>query len=138
MIRMAINDDSEAVYRLIRQLSDHEFTKEQFEACYRHNLKGNYIMVYEEDGGVYGCGVLSIQYPLHFSDKKAEIVNLIVAANVRNRGIGKMILDELERIAADNGCVRIEVASNRRRTDAHRFYIREGFADTHIKLTKEI
>ena len=138
MIRVANKDDLEAVYRLMRQLSDHDFTREQFAACYRHNLKGNCIVVYEEDGDVYGCGVLSIHYPMHFSRKNAEIVNLIVEANVRNRGIGKMILNELERIATENECARIEVASNKRRTDAHRFYIREGFADTHIKMTKEI
>ena len=136
MIRAASKNDLDAVYGLILQLSDHDFTKVQFESCYHHNLDGNHILVYEENGCVYGCGVLSIQYPLHFSRKKAEIINLIVDANARSRGIGKKILHELVRIAAQNDCVRIEVASNSRRTDAHRFYIREGFDDTHLKLTK--
>ena len=136
MIRAAAKNDLDAVYRLMRQLSNHDFTKEQFEACYHHNLDSSYIVVYEENGCVYGCGVLSIHYPLHFSQKKAEIVNLIVDANARSQGVGKKILHELEKIAATNDCVRIEVASNNRRTDAHRFYIREGFENTHHKFTK--
>ena len=136
MIRAAAKNDLDAVYCLMQQLSSHDFTKEQFESCFQQNLDSSYIMVYEEDGCVNGCGVLNIQYPLHFSQKKAEVVNLIVDANARGKGIGKKILHELVRIAALNDCVRIEVASNRRRTDAHRFYIREGFDDTHLKLTK--
>jgi len=138
MIRAAIKDDLDAVYGLMRQLSRHEFTKEQFESCYLHSLESNdtYILVNEENTCICGCGVLSIHYPLHFSRKAAEIVNLIVDENARGRGIGKDLLAELEKVAHDNGCICIEVASSKQRIDAHRFYVREGFINDHYKLTK--
>ena len=34
--------------------------------------------------------------------------------------------------AEEAGCYRIQLTSNRQRTDAHRFYEREGFAATHV------
>ncbi|MCL1829479.1 MAG: GNAT family N-acetyltransferase [Oscillospiraceae bacterium] len=136
MIRPAVKSDVDAVYRLMRQLSRHDFTKEQFEDCYLYNLEKGRVLVYEEGNIVCGCAVFAIHYHLHFSCKTAEIINLIVDEHARNRGIGKELLTALEQIAKDNGCVRVEVDSGKHREAAHRFYEREGFASTHYKLTK--
>ncbi len=138
MIRLANVKDIDAAYRLMRQLSSHSFTKKQFEDCYLSNINYQIILVWEEEGMVCGLGVLTINYPLHFSDKSAEIVNLIVDAKIRGRGIGKELLAAMEQIAKQNGCVKLEVASGKPREDAHRFYEREGFDNTHYKLTKPL
>ena len=137
MIRNAVKADLDDVYRLMKQLSRHDFTKKQFEDCYLFNLEKGRVLVYERDNNtVCGCIGFAIHYPLHFSCKTMEIVNLIVDENCRNLGIGKELLTALEQVAIVNGCVRIEVASNRQREDAHRFYEREGFVCNHYKLTK--
>ena len=138
MIRVADRGDVEAVYRLIRQLSHHDFTKEQFENCFFDTIEEGRVLVYETENLVCGCLVFAIHYPLQFSRKTAEIVNLIVDENSRNCGIGKRLIDSFERIAIENDCVRIDVASANRRKDAHRFYEREGFLFTHHKFTKEL
>jgi len=138
VIRTATKGDLDAVYGLIRQLSRHHFTKEQFESCYLYNLENNRILVCEENKSIRGCGVLSIHYPLHFSRKSAEVVSLIVDANSRNRGIGKKLLVSLEQIAASHGCACIKLDSGKQREDAHRFYCREGFVNDHYKFTKEL
>ena len=138
MIRTATKGDLEAVYGLMRQLSRHCFTKKQFEACYFYNLENNRVLVCEENKNICGCAVLNIHYSLHFSRKTAEIVNLIVDESARSRGIGKELLASLEQIAADNDCVCIELGSGKQRSDAHRFYAREGFACNHYKFTKEL
>ena len=138
MIRVAIKDDLDTVYGLIRQLSHHEFTKKQFHDCYLYNIAKGRVLVYENENIICGCIVFNILYSLHFSRKTAEIVNLIVDENARNQGIGKKLLTAFEKIAGDNGCVRIEVGSDKHREDAHRFYEREGYASTHYKLTKEL
>ena len=139
MTRAASKDDLDAVYGLMKQLSRHEFTKEQFIDCYLYNLERGRVLVYEKDGGIVcGCIVFNIHYPLHFSRKTAEIVCLIVDKSVRSSGIGKELLVSFEQIAIDNGCVCIELGSGKHREDAHRFYEREGYASTHYKLTKEL
>jgi len=138
VIRTATKDDSESLYGLMRQLSRYEFTREQFESCYRYNLENYHVLVFEQNNHVCGCGILSIHYLLHFSCKTAEIVEIIVDENARNRGIGRELLAALEQIAVGNGCVRIELDSGKHRMDAHRFYEREGFESTHFKFTKEL
>jgi len=136
MIRTAMKNDLEGVYALMRQLSRHDFTNEQFEDCYLYNLENNHILVYEQDKKIYGCGILSIYYPLDYSRKVAEIVELIVDEDVRSRGIGKKLLKFLEQIAINNECVCLSLDSGKPRADAHRFYKREGFINTHYKFTK--
>ncbi|MCL1886139.1 MAG: GNAT family N-acetyltransferase [Dehalococcoidia bacterium] len=138
MIRTATKNDIDAVYGLIKQLSNHGFTKEQFERCYEHNLKSEYVLVCEQDSKILGCGVLRINYPLPLSQKVAEIVNLVVDESFRNRGIGKELLEVFEKIAADHRCICITVISGKQREAAHRFYTREGFELNHYKFTKEI
>jgi PhnO protein len=138
MIRFATRADLDAIYVLIKQLSRHDFTKEQFESCFQYNLNNSHILVCEHNNRIRGCGVLCVHYSLHFSRKSAEIVELIVDENFRSNGMGKELMAALEQIAVDSGCVSIEVDSGKRRENAHRFYEREGFVSTHCKLTKEL
>ena len=138
MIRIATNDDLDAVYGLIKQLSSHEFTKEQFNDCYLYNTQKGQVLVYEKDHVIRGCITYNIHYYLHFSRKSAEIVNLVVDESVRGNGIGKKLLASFAQIAADLGCVCLEVDSGKHREAAHRFYMREGFAFNHYKFTKEL
>jgi len=138
MIRKAIKSDLDAVYRLMRQLSNRDFTRKQFDDCYIYHLESGRILVYEKDYSIIGCLTFDIHYPLHFSRKTAEIVNIVVDENVRSGGIGRDLLAEFEKIALDYGCVCIEVDSGKHREAAHRFYEREGFVCNHYKLRKEL
>ena len=54
--------------------------------------------------------------------------DLVTDEQARSRGYGKGLIDWLKREARDGGCVAVELISNVRRKDAHRFYFREGFA----------
>jgi PhnO protein len=128
----------DAALVLMRELSSHSFIEEQFEDCFLYNLNQQTVLVYEQSGTVCGLCVLAIHYPLHFSGKCAEIVNLVVDEAVRGHGIGKELLAAMEQVAIENGCVRLEVDSGRWREGAHRFYEREGFQNTHCKLTKPL
>ena len=96
MIRQAVKNDVGAVYRLIRQLSNRDFTKEQFDDCYLYNIEKGCVLVYEKDNIICGCLAFNIHYPLHFSRKTAEIVNFVVDENIRNCGIGKDLLTAFE------------------------------------------
>ena len=60
--------------------------------------------------------------------------------NPENRKIGveKKLIDELKRVAKQNGIAQLEVTSNKKRTKTHRFYQREEFINTHEKFTFEL
>ena len=135
-IRYAAAGDVKTAFELIKLLGSDEFSFEEFEVCFEYNLRENFVLLYE-DSEVLGLGVLTVIYPLHHSKKIAEILELVTAENARGKGVGKKLFDAMTELAWQNKCGGIEVASNKIREDAHRFYLREGFNDTHCKLTKK-
>lgn len=138
MIRYATLEDAEAVFQLVQILGSDSFSYEEFLSAYHHNLKTAHCLVAITAHTVVGLGVLLITFQLHHGKRMAEITELVVDSEHRSSGIGKALVDEMTRIATENHCGGIEVASNRKRLAAHRFYEREGFTNTHCKLTKKL
>lgn len=60
-------------------------------------------------------------------DTEAEILGLVVAADARGSGIGRMLLERAVAWAVEHGCASVRVRSRVERERAHRFYEREGF-----------
>jgi len=81
---------------------------------------------------------------LHFIPQLAlpgdfcRISYFCVDSAVRGKGTGKALEEHAVRIATQRGCDRIEVHSNSRRTDAHRFYFRQGYTESPKYLCKSI
>jgi GNAT superfamily N-acetyltransferase len=49
----------------------------------------------------------------------------------RARGIGAVLLAAAVERARAAGCFRVQLTSNKARVDAHRFYLRHGFEESH-------
>ncbi len=62
------------------------------------------------------------------SGKYCEIGGLVVAESARGNGIGCRMVAYAEQWAAEKGVKKVLVRSNSKRTDAHRFYLRENYA----------
>ena len=60
----------------------------------------------------------------------ARISYLCVDKETQSRGLGKMLEREGCRLAAERGCDRIELHCHARRTDAHGFYVRQGYTES--------
>jgi GNAT superfamily N-acetyltransferase len=58
--------------------------------------------------------------------RRVWVEDLAVHPDHRSRGIGKQLLDEARRWARSRGASHLELDSADARTDAHRFYEREG------------
>ena len=61
------------------------------------------------------------------SDPFAEIGGLVISSEHRNKGIGKMLVNAAEKWTRERGLSKIRVRSRLERTDAHRFYERDGY-----------
>ena len=61
-----------------------------------------------------------------------EIEAVHVAADQRSKGIGTHMMAVALDEARQAGCSRVQLTSDRQRTDAHRFYERLGFAKSHL------
>lgn len=72
-----------------------------------------------------------IQYLSHRGSKRAMIENVRVSEKYRCQGIGTELMYYAIDIAKKQGCAVIQLMSDKKRTDAHRFYKRLGFNDTH-------
>ncbi len=57
----------------------------------------------------------------------AKIEHMVVAEHLRDRGIGRQIMEYAIDRARDAGCYKIELTSDSRRPEAHRFYSSLGF-----------
>lgn len=138
--RKANEEDCRAVYRLICELEGRQLPFDRFSSIYqKQQASGQHVcLVCEWDDKVVGVLNLRIEEQLHHSGKVAEVMELAVDSACRSRGIGKELLEMACRTAKKLGCVQIEAASSQSRTDAHRFYLREGMVPSHLKLSKTL
>ena len=91
------------------------------------------VLVAEVDGRVVGmCQLFWFRHIQERAGLSAEIESMHVDESMRGRGIGTVLLDAAVARAAQLGCYRVQLTSNRSRVDAHRFYERNGFEPSHI------
>jgi GNAT superfamily N-acetyltransferase len=65
------------------------------------------------------------------------IGGLVVAEGMRRQGIGRKLCLRAEEWGWENGAERMRVTSRSTRTDAHRFYVRDGYEVVKTSLVFE-
>lgn len=90
------------------------------------------LAVAEIDGAPAGC--LQIGFIPGLSRKGAwrgQIEGVRVAAPWRGRGVGAAMIRWAVEQCRARGCATVQLTTDKRRTDAHRFYARLGFVASH-------
>jgi GNAT superfamily N-acetyltransferase len=91
-------------------------------------MPGHELLVAEEEGIVVGSMVLLIVPNLsHGALPWAMVENLVVDPAHRRRGIGRALMDYARDRAREAGCYKMQLLSNTKRKEAHRFYKKLGF-----------
>lgn len=136
LLRKSTPADEAAIYRLICGLENKELPQAAFSAIYQSQAGSPqyYHLVCEQDGAVGGVLTLRFEGQLHHAGRIAEVLEFAVDAAWRSRGIGRAMFARACALARENGCAQLELATNRLRTDAHRFYRREGMQNSHYKF----
>ncbi len=84
------------------------------------------------DDRVVGTFQLTVQRHLTYRGGRVAVVESVeVASDVRRRGVGEAMMRFAIEEARGRGCHRLQLTSNKRRKDAHRFYERLGFVASH-------
>ena len=93
----------------------------------------NQEMIVVEEGGVpVGCFQLSYPPGLMRRGMWRGMIEVVhVAASHRNRGIGAEMMRWAIDRCRERRCGMVQLTSNKKRTDAHRFYERLGFLRSH-------
>jgi ribosomal protein S18 acetylase RimI-like enzyme len=90
------------------------------------------LLVAEADGHI--AGMLQITFIPGLSRRgawRAQIEAVRVDNQLRSRGIGGWLIGRAVEIARERGCRLVQLTSDKRRTEAHRFYAGLGFEATH-------
>ena len=137
MLRKATAQDCGSVYDLICALEETRLPFDRFSSIFRRQAADPryYCLVCEQGGRVIGVLNLRFEEQLHHARLIGEIMEFFIDAGHRDRGIGREMLDRACQIARDFGCAQLEVACNQLRTQAHRFYLREGLKSFHFKFS---
>lgn len=99
--------------------------------------EGSYLLVADLGGQIVGMlQLITFRHFQHRGGRCAEVESMHVAEDRRSTGVGGQLLDYAVSRAKDLGCYRIQLTSNNRREDAHRFYQQQGFVATHQGFKK--
>ncbi|GAB3806260.1 aminoalkylphosphonate N-acetyltransferase [Spirosoma humi] len=139
-IRPATEQDALIIYNFVCLLEDSVLDVNAFKAVYQRNLRNPdvYYLVAEQTGSVLGFVSCHVQHLLHHTGKVGEIQELFVEPAVRSQGIGHQLVAALNTLAQQENFINLEVTTNQKRLDTIRFYERELFIRTHVKLVKPL
>lgn len=138
-IRKAGPDDLDEVYRMICALSNETFDRQTFSRVFAHNLSNPdcfYYLATTEDRAI-GFISLHIEQLLHHNGEVGEIQEFYIDPDYRGKGIGKLLMHEVNLQATTQGLKSLEVTSNKRRTENVAVYERLGFTLSHNKFTRQ-
>ena len=137
-VRPAEPADGAALAKLIGQLGYEVKEAQAVERLATMQAEDRLVLVTERDGEVIGCLSTSLMRVLHRPAPVGRISMMVVDEALRGRGIGAALVRAAEEALAERGCRLVEVTSNLRRAEAHRFYERLGYARTSVRLVKEL
>ncbi len=97
------------------------------------------LVVADDDGAAVGTLQLSFLPGLSRGGAlRAQVEGVRVAASVRGRGLGEAMLRWCADEARRRGAVLVQLTTDSRRPDAHRFYERLGFVASHVGMKLEL
>jgi GNAT superfamily N-acetyltransferase len=138
-IRNATLDDHAAINDLLNQLgypgSDPFLLQKMIRIA---NDPAAALLVYESEDRILAFMAINFITQLALEGDFARISYLAVDQTARNTGIGKEMIAYGEQLARNRKCDRIEVHCHQRRTDAIRFYDRQGYTDSPKYMVKSL
>lgn len=143
MIRPATLADTDAIWRLVCALEETELDRDAFAAVFaQQQASGRHVTLVWTQGApnapAQALMNMRIEPQLHHIANVAEIQELVVDARLRGKGVGQQLFAAARDAARRANCVRLELVTNQRRRDAHRFYEREGMRQTHFGYTLDL
>lgn len=139
-VRQATEADLPRVVELLSQLGPDNPDREGLSTplSYRYHMvfrqtvgAGQRLFVVEDGGRIAGTlGLVIVPNLSHRGTPYAIIENVVVDEKSRSRGLGETLIRAAIAEAKAAGCYKVSLTSNKRRTEAHRFYERLGFKRT--------
>ncbi len=139
-VREAVAEDVDAIHSLAVELAatvgDSPPRLEEVRARLVELLEEQRARVLvAEDERVVGVASLWLKPDLAHGDTVIEVPTLVVAEGSRREGVGKLLMEEVQRLGAENGADLIELVATTQNVAAREFYRTLGFVETdHVTL----
>lgn len=141
-VREATPEDARALHALAQELADALGDRRPRHGAVQARLlelleepRARVLVAEVEGGGVVGAASLWIKPDLAHGDKVVEVPMLVVSGEARRRGVGKLLVQEIQGIVAAENAVLIELIATRNNATARAFYRALGFVETeHVAL----
>jgi GNAT superfamily N-acetyltransferase len=142
VFRRATADDLPHIVNLLgddslggaREILADSVSREYVQAFEAVSQDGNQLLAAAEDEGRV-VGTLQLSFIPGLSRGGAwrgQIEAVRVASDRRSEGIGEAFLKWAIATCRERGCKLVQLTTDKRRLDAHRFYDRLGFVDSHV------
>lgn len=140
-IRLAEEMDIGHILQLFAEddvIANREKLSEPLSDCYVNGFKriasdpNNELVVVEMDHKIIGTlQITYIPYLLYQGSIRSLIEAVFISSEYRGQGIGTQMMQWAIERTKKRGCKIVQLTSNKKRKQAHRFYKRLGFKATH-------
>ena len=139
-VRQATPDDLDAIVMLLGELHDPSRASANAEAWKAMLAQtGRTILLAERDGDPVGTADLWIAPTLLNGAAPRAFVNYVaVSSSARRSGVGRELMEDAHRRAADAGCGDVVLISGDHRPEAHRFYDALGYERCAVGFRKRL
>ena len=137
-IREANTSDASALLQLLNQLEHPLSEAAVHNKIIQYKVPFYHLLVVEIEQQVVGFAALHGYDVFYDVGLIGRITAFCIDKEFRSQGIGQKLLQSAESFFIDQGCIRIEVSSNERRTGAHSFYLQNGFIINSKRFIKQL
>jgi GNAT superfamily N-acetyltransferase len=134
----ATNLHAEAITQLLNQMGYPDTVEAVAPRIEENQRPGYKIFVAEIDQRTVGFISVHTYTYLHAAGLIGRIMTFCVDETIRGSGIGTQLLTHAEHYLANQGCVKVELNCNNRRTETHQFYKQRGYSQTSLHFVKKL
>lgn len=133
--------DYESIAAIWREVFGPSSVTDQSVAAVCEQMKGDSryrIFVAEVNGHVVGLVTTVESLAINLPKGYIKVNGLAVLPEFRHRGIGKMLMERVEKLALERNSSLVGITSGFQRTEAHEFYEHLGYQKTSFWISKRI
>lgn len=126
------SQDMEELLNLYKELTSYENNLEESVRIYEDMLNDDkyILLVAKEDNKIVGSALGITCLLIGLEGKRFLVIEDVIVRNeLRGKGIGKLLMSELDKFAVENNCAYSILVSSGKRVDAHHFYEKLGYTE---------
>jgi ribosomal protein S18 acetylase RimI-like enzyme len=138
-IRAARLDDAVALAELNREFNDEAIPPGQIAASLRSEPQTEFVVAAEVAGDLVGFACVQVLSSMCYRQPLAELTELYVREAHRRLGIGRALVQEVERLARAKGAKEMVVRTGAENTAGQAFYQAAGYMTrSHVVFEKSL